>query len=161
MKRIIAAVLLWLATVPAYGQSVQQSGNVTPNHPSCWVTTGVIKDCGTIGPSQIVNGIFSIGLDTVGHERTTGSPPTLSSCGTSPAISGTDVAGEVTMGTAAPTGCTITFANPYTNAPWCVVTWQTNIATMQYTISTSAISLSQTATSSNKVNYRCTAQTGG
>jgi len=85
-----------------------------------------------------------------------GSAPALTSCGTSPAITGTDFSGVVTMGTGSPTGCTITFATAYTSTPNCTVTWQTNIASMQYTLSTTAITLTQTGTSSNKVNYICT-----
>lgn len=95
------------------------------------------------------------------HPQTTGDPPVLSSCGTSPAIAGTDTAGEVTMGTDTPTGCVITFAAAYTSAPFCVVTWQAELASMEYTISTTAITLVQTATDSNKVNYMCLARSGG
>lgn len=147
-------------TVPAKAQSVQQSGTVTPNHIPLWVTDGVIKD-GGLGPTELVNGNFIEYLDTVGHHRVTGSTPALTSCGTTPAITGTDIAGVVTMGTVTPTGCIITFANAYTNTPSCTVTWQVNLASMQYTISATAITLVQTATSSNKVNYDCKAQSGG
>lgn len=44
----LLAVLLALlaALIPARGQTVQQSGSVTPTHPACWVTTGLINDCG-------------------------------------------------------------------------------------------------------------------
>lgn len=89
------------------------------------------------------------------------SAPALTSCGTSPAISGDDKAGLVTMGTGTPTGCVITFATAYSAAPYCTVTWQTNIASMQYVVSATAITLTQTATSSNKVNYVCFGQSGG
>ncbi len=95
------------------------------------------------------------------HVQTGGVPPVLTSCGTTPAVTGSDTAGVVTMGTGTPTTCTITFAVAYTAAPYCTVTWQTNIASMIYTVSASAISLTQTATSSNKVNYVCVAQSGG
>lgn len=95
------------------------------------------------------------------HLAPNGTAPALTSCGTTPAISGSDVGGEVTMGTGAPTGCVITFNVAYAAAPYCVVTWQTNIASMQYTVSTTAITLVQTGTSSNKVNYHCLAQSGG
>lgn len=44
MKKWLLAFLL-LAT-PAFAQNVQQSGQVTPTHPACWVTTGLINDCG-------------------------------------------------------------------------------------------------------------------
>ncbi len=161
MKKLLSLILALLLGAPAYGQSVQQSGTVTPNHFPCWVTDGVIKDCG-LGATELVNGNFIEYLDTVGHHRITGSTPVLTSCGTSPAITGTDIAGTVTMGTATPTGCIITFANAYTNTPHCIVTWQaTPLASQSYTISTTAITLVQTATSSNKVNYRCDAQSGG
>lgn len=93
--------------------------------------------------------------------RATGSAPALSSCGTSPTISGGDMAGEVTLGTGSPTGCTITFNAAYSSVPYCRVSWQSNLASMQYTVSASAITLTQTATSSNKVNYDCTARSGG
>jgi hypothetical protein len=45
MKRLLALLLL-LAT-PAYAQSVQQSGTVTPGHPVAWTTNGVVQDAGT------------------------------------------------------------------------------------------------------------------
>lgn len=156
---VLAAILLAL-TVSAKAQTLQQSGTVTPNHIATWVTDGVVKD-GGLGPTELVNGNFIEYLDTIGHHRVTGSTPALTSCGTSPSISGTDIAGLVTMGTVTPTGCVITFANAHTNVPYCTVTWQANLASMQYTISATAITLVQTATSSNKVNYRCDAQSGG
>lgn len=85
-----------------------------------------------------------------------GTSPALSSCGTTPAISGSDFAGTVTMGTGAPTGCVITFAAAKAAAPHCVVTWRaTPLASQSYTISTTAITLTQTATSSNLVDYIC------
>lgn len=84
-----------------------------------------------------------------------GAAPALTSCGTGPAISGNDQSGEVTMGTGSPTGCVITFASAKLSAPKCVVTWQANLASMGYTVSTTALTLTQTATSSNKVDYYC------
>jgi len=88
--------------------------------------------------------------------------PALSSCGTSPSIVGTDTAGEVTMGTGSPAACTITFNVAYVSAPYCVVTWQANpLATQNYSVSTTAITIGQTATSSNKLNYHCIARAGG
>lgn len=94
--------------------------------------------------------------------RAGGSAPALTSCGTSPSISGGDLAGEVTMGTGSPSGCVITFNVAYTSAPYCVVTWQGNpLAVQSYTVSNTAITLTQTATSSDKVNYHCIAQSGG
>ena len=89
--------------------------------------------------------------------------PALTSCGTSPAIVGTDLAGVVTMGTGSPTGCVITFNVPKTTAPLCVVTSQTAPATTTpaYTVTNTAITWVQTGTSSNKLNYICIDQAGG
>ena len=85
----------------------------------------------------------------------------MTSCGTNPAINGTDFAGTVTMGTGTPAACTITFNAAYGNAPHCTVTWESNLATMQYSVSSTAITLTQTPTSSNKVHYICIARGGG
>lgn len=91
-----------------------------------------------------------------------GTAPTLSSCGTSPAVVGDGKAGEVTMGTGTPTGCVITFATAYASAPYCVVSWQaTPLASQSYSVSATAITLTQTATDSNKVNYVCWGRSGG
>ena len=89
-------------------------------------------------------------------------PPALTSCGTAPAISGTDVAGTVTMGTDTPAGCVITFNVAYATVPECTVTWQaTPLASQSYAVSATAITLTQTATDSNKANYSCVARAGG
>lgn len=94
--------------------------------------------------------------------RAGGSAPALTSCGGgSPAITGSDLAGEVTMGTTA-TGCVITFNAAYSSAPYCTVTWQaTPLASQSYTVSTTAITTTQTSTSGNKLNYVCMARSGG
>lgn len=90
-----------------------------------------------------------------------GTAPALTSCGTTPAIIGTDVAGTVTMGTTA-TGCVITFNVAYIAAPHCLVTWiATPLASQSYTTSTTAITLTQTSASNNVVKYFCAAQPGG
>lgn len=88
--------------------------------------------------------------------------PALTSCGTgSPAITGTDTAGIVTMGTGA-TGCIITFNVAYTGTPYCVVTWiATPLASQSYVTSNAAITLTQTSTSGNKVQYICFGTAGG
>lgn len=97
-----------------------------------------------------------------GHVASSGSAPTISSCGTgSPAIVGDDKDGTVTMGTSA-TGCTITFAAAYTGTPNCTVSWQaTPLASQSYTITNTAITTVQTSTSGNKLNYHCVAPSGG
>lgn len=106
-------------------------------------------------------GAFNLGFD--GHViPQDATPPALTSCGTTPAIVGTDTAGLVTMGTGSPTGCVITFHVAFALAPICVVTWiATPLASQSYVTSATAITLTQTGTSSNKVQYVCMAQPGG
>lgn len=112
---------------------------------------------------QIASGKVQVGATTPAHvisAQTTA--PALSSCGTgSPSIVGSDTAGTVTMGTAA-TACTITFNVAYTSAPHCTVTWRaTPLATQTYTVSNAAITLGQTSTSGDIVDYICVAPSGG
>lgn len=92
-----------------------------------------------------------------GDVQTAGGNPTLSSCGTSPSIRGTDTAGEVTVGSVAATGCTISFTTTKAFAPSCMVTEQTGsvVNAFSYTISTTAITVTQTGLTGIKLNYRC------
>lgn len=85
-----------------------------------------------------------------------GSAPAVTGTGTPTIATGsTDTSGEVTGGTSA-TSIVITFASAKSNAPFCVVTPQTQVAAFSWTISTSAITITQTATTGQKVDYFCT-----
>lgn len=89
--------------------------------------------------------------------------PTLTSCGTgSPAVVGTNFAGTITVGTSA-TGCVATFGTAYALAPSCTVVSETAPATTTpaYSVSATAITITQTSTSGNKYDYVCVAQPGG
>lgn len=66
----------------------------------------------------------------------------------------TDTAGEVTAGSSA-TSVIITFAVAKTVAPFCVVRSQAQITSFAYTISTTAITITQTSTSGNLIDYVC------
>lgn len=118
--------------------------------------TGTIKGSVTYtGGTWTHNGNLSVGTGnavTVGsattfnnnaHISTSGSDPTLSSCGSSPSIIGSDTAGTVTVGTGGTaTACTITFATGFaTNAPACQI--QSHMAT--------AISLYVSASSTSAI----------
>lgn len=99
---------------------------------------------------------YTVTADRIATGGTTA--PALTSCGTTPAIVGTDMAGTVTMGTTA-TGCVITFNVPFAAAPVCVVTWiATPLASQSYTTSTAAITLTQTSASNNVAKYVCIGQ---
>lgn len=101
--------------------------------------------------------INSAGLATfTGGISFTGTTPTPSGTGSPTMVAGsTDTAGEITSGASA-TSVIITFAVTKTNAPFCVVTPQTQLLAFAYTISTSAITITQTATSGEKIDYHCT-----
>lgn len=84
-----------------------------------------------------------------------GTAPTVTGTGTPTIVAtSTDNAGEVTAGASA-TSVVITFATAKTNAPFCVVTSQTQLVAFAYTISTTAITITQTATSGNLIDYHC------
>lgn len=91
------------------------------------------------------------------HFNTTGSTqPTLSSCGTGPTVIGTDSAFTITGGTGSG-GCTATFSRPATNVPTCTVTNQTMslVNAMTYTTSAAAVTITQTALETAKVDVVC------
>lgn len=102
------------------------------------------------------NGTVLIGVQNNGHIISSGTTPTLSSCGTGPAISGTDVAGTVTAGATA-TGCTVTFSRAYIADPICIVTPQTGSVTntFSYTHSTTAITVTETGLGGTKFDFQC------
>jgi hypothetical protein len=57
MKKLL--LLLLVSASPVFGQSVQQSGTVTPGHVTSWITDGVIGDGGPLGGGASFNGMFS------------------------------------------------------------------------------------------------------
>lgn len=78
-----------------------------------------------------------------GHLNATGTLPVVSSCGTSPAITGSDVGGTVTVGSVSATSCTVTFQIPYEATPSCLISSESSLTTApSYTISTTALVVS-------------------
>jgi hypothetical protein len=153
IKRLCVAVLsaLFAAGIAAAATNLSLDGNLTVGGTT--VLTGAITNTGAVTNSGATN------LNA--HVNTGATPPVLTSCGTTPAITGSDTAGIVTMGTSA-TGCIITFATAYTGTPYCVVSWiATPLASQSYVTSSTAITLTQTSTSNNKVQYVCVGPSGG
>lgn len=96
-------------------------------------------------------------IDNKGHEYASTTQPVLSSCGTSPTITGNDKQGEVVPGATA-TGCTVTFGTSWDSAPICTVSNQSMSITsaLTYTISATALTISQaTGVAGNKIDYMC------
>lgn len=66
---------------------------------------------------------FSGGRTTFyGALYSSGTTPTLSTCGTNPSVEGSDVAGRVTVGSSPGGACTVTFDVEWENTPTCVIT---------------------------------------
>lgn len=117
----------------------------------------------TTGLGAQAAGNMSLIAVAVEQERIT-SEGLLSIQTTAPAVGGTatptiasgatDEAGEVTAGTTA-TSVTITFNKTHAAAPFCTVTSQTQLVAFAYTISNTVITITQTATSGNKIDYSC------
>lgn len=100
-------------------------------------------------------GVANTTTSLPGNTFMSGVIPTVSGTGTpSIAAGSTDLSGEVTGGTLA-TSVVITFSSTKANIPFCAVTSQSAVASFGYTISTTAITVSVTATSGEKIDYVC------
>lgn len=112
---------------------------------------------GTVGSvAGIIAGVTKIKLTTEGLQYKQVTAPVPTGTGSPTIATGsTDEAGEVTSGTSA-TSVIITFNLTHTNAPFCVVHPQAQIASFAYTLSNTAITITMTATSAAKIDYRCT-----
>lgn len=102
-------------------------------------------------------------ITNTGHTVASSTSPALSSCGTTPSMIGDDTHGEVTVGSVAATGCTVTFANAWTVAPICTLSNQSMSITsaLTYSITTTALTFSQaTGLIGDKVDYICEGLTG-
>jgi len=93
-----------------------------------------------------------------GHWSSTGADPTLSSCGTTPSVTGSDSAGKITIGTGTVTSCTVTFSGAYaTNAPACTVSGDNTAVTYIATTSTTVLTITSSADmATDVVSYQCT-----
>jgi len=147
-------VPIWGSTIPTnVQQNITQLGAVTTGTLSLSGTTtlGVLDVNGT--------GVFS------SHVAQGGSAPTVASgasaCGTSPAISGSDQVGSITVGSAPSGVCVVTFATPWSNAPdTCSCNDNTSTARTCAALSISTTSFALTATTSpftggDAIGYTC------
>lgn len=147
IKRLGLTVLgaLLAGTVVALAANMVVDGNLSVGGTT--TLTGALTNTGAVNAPA--------------HLNTGATPPVLTSCGTTPSITGSDTAGIVTMGTTA-TGCVITFATAYTGTPYCVVSWiATPLASQSYVTANTAITTTQTSTSNNKLQYICVGPSGG
>lgn len=93
------------------------------------------------------------------HLVSSATAPTVSSCGVSPSISGSDVSGSVTVGTGGvATSCLITFAATWNNAPHCFANDKSEIVQVTFSAtSTTTATLSKTTpfAASSVIDYFC------
>ncbi len=94
-------------------------------------------------------------LNANNHIESSGAAPAVTSCGGSPGIVGTDVAGKVTIGSAPGTSCVLTFAVAYTNAPACVTSDETTAILTRATSTTTTVTLSGVFIAGDVVAYQC------
>lgn len=109
-------------------------------------TTTPTSAAGNYQIAVTTSGVFSVGAS---------SSPLLTSCGTTPAIVGTNAAFTITPGGSA-AGCTVTFNPPLKNTPICVISPQTEsiVNALSYTETNTAITFTQTSMTS-KVDVHC------
>ena len=112
-----------------------------------------IRTSSTPGTNVIMSFDYTLGSAKV---RTSGDSPGLSSCGSSPTITGSDSNGKVTIGTGATQSCTVTFDSTFTAAPACVIAGDNN--GIGYAATTSATVLTITSSAdmaSDVISYIC------
>lgn len=139
------------------------SGNTVSGYNGDWIAlqnnSSTVFRVASSGATTIGNATTTFQIFTNGHIDSTGTVPTLSSCGTSPNATGTDSAGIIQVGSVAATACTLTFASAYVNTPSCLVTNQNMsvVNAMTYTVTTTTLVISETGLTSAKLNYMCIA----
>lgn len=93
---------------------------------------------------------------------TTAGPPVITGTGSpTVAVGSSNIVGVVTAGASA-TSVIITFAVPFGGVPFCVAYSYTQLAAFSYTVTKTAITITQTSTSGNLIFYNCyPSQNGG
>ncbi len=93
----------------------------------------------------------------------TGTPALTGCSGGGGTLTGTDYAMILTGGTTATTSCIATFSVAYASVPVCVVSSQTAYATTtpSFTVSTTAVTITQASQASEVYDVICVAKAGG
>lgn len=141
--RTRAAVLKVAAPVFTGGALLSMMTNV-------WTSTVQSIEAGPF----IVDGLANVSAKTLTLSGT--GTPTLSGCGSTPSIVGTDTAFTITGGTGS-TGCTAAFNLPWVNTPICMVGQESMslVNALTYTVSANAIVITQTGLGTAKLDVLC------
>lgn len=117
-----------------------------------------IDSTGNVGIGDTSPGSkLEVGGDvTARHVLGNGSAPSVSTCGTTPSIVGTDMAGKVTIGTGVVTSCTLTFATAWGNAPSCFANDESTSLLVSTATTTTVLTItSATTMATNVIAYGC------
>lgn len=121
-----------------------------------WLTaTNATGAAAIVGIGDAVNAGSKLTIG--GHYAYNTGLPVVSACGTSPSIDAhaTDSSGTVTVGTVSASSCTITFANAYSTWNHCRVTSQGVVASLAYSYTLSAITVTATSLVGDLLDYGC------
>lgn len=146
MKKLLlpSFLLLWLGLSWAVAQNINRAVQLSQDASGAF---GVDSNNNIYFPGHILS-------------TTAAAPaPVLSACitGGSPTLTGTDFMGTIVAGTTASTSCVVTFGRAFVTAPNCLVTWKTGpLAAMSWTVSTTALTITQTSNASSQIVYTCT-----
>lgn len=111
-----------------------------------------------------VAGTVAFGIQNNSHIVSSGTTPSVTTCGTLPSMdpNSTDFAGTINTGSGSPTACTLTFASPFANTPVCVVS--DDLQTSEPAVTTrSATAITMTlgaSLSSGHIFFICVGQKG-
>ena len=115
-----------------------------------WTTTANVL---TIGAQAAGTGVArSVNLQAVHHNFISGTPTANSCAGFALTTGSTDIAGKVTFTSA--TACSITFANAFTNAPFCVVSPGSAASTHDAVTSTTGLAVTF-GTANTSMQWHC------
>lgn len=150
MKKMIAGLLGLVLSVsfvmPSFAQNkVNRYDSMSVGAPSYTMNSGgsfygqVVNSASAsnwslgFGSSQSTSGTSVLSWNSSGHIFISGiGTPVVSSCGTNPSVvSGSDQAGDLTLGSTAVATCTLTFTAAFTTIPHCFATNRTsNLVTL-------------------------------
>ena len=108
-----------------------------------------------IGGNSNITGDLEIGINTMFSSTLI---PTVSSCGTSAFIDNgsVDTNGRITVGSASPTSCTLSFAKSYASVPYCVASGSNTTYPVGITsASTTNVVFNFNASFTGNIYYRC------
>lgn len=104
----------------------------------------------------ILSLIFAPAVADVDMQIRGGGVPTVTSCGTSPSVAGTDMAGKISVGTGVVTSCTLNFSAQLAVSPDCLMTPSSSAVALGITPTVDNVVISISATlGGGAIYYLC------